>query len=162
MRRMWAAGEAIVVCLALVGLSGLAQGAEQGAVKVTGAQDCAFSSGRCTFTASDPRVAGAGTVSALNPVYNSEGIPILTWDEVRLEGPDGTWSGHHYVVAGEAGTVYVFMVLSGDGPYKGWHYVAAGTDSVPHGEHDLIGVLYEGPLPPIGPGVSSDLLEPAE
>ena len=154
MRRLWVMGAAVVLSLALGGLPGLAQEVEQGAVAVTGTQDCALPSGRCTFTASDPRVAGTGRVSTtVRPVSTSEGIPIYIWDEVTIEGPDGTWSGHHYVVADEAGTGHVFMVLSGAGTYEGWQYVATGTDPVPHGDHDLIGALYEGPLPPIGAAV---------
>jgi hypothetical protein len=154
MSRRWLIGTAVVVFLVLDSLPALAQEEGQAAVTVTGTQDCAFSSGRCTFTASDPRVAGPGTVSLTGrTVRTSEGTPVFTWDEVTIEGPDGTWSGHHYAVLGEKGTTHVFMVLSGAGAYEGWQYVATGTDPIPHGDHDLIGVLYEGPLPPIGPVV---------
>ena len=36
---------------------------EGGAVLVTITQDCAFSSGECTFVASDPRLTGPGTIN---------------------------------------------------------------------------------------------------
>ena len=116
MRRLCAAGTTVVMCLALGGPPGLAQETEQGAVAVTGTQVCSVPNGRCIFTASDPRVAGTGTVSTpVGPVSTGEGIPVFIWDEVVLEGPDGTWSGHHYAVADETGTTQVFMVLSGTG-----------------------------------------------
>ena len=139
-----------VIVLLLGCLPALAQESEDGAVMVTGAQSC--DDDGCTFTASDPRVAGTGTWSLpVPPVSTADGTPVYMWDEITIEGPDGTWSGHHYVVADEMGTAHVFMVLSGTGAYEGWQYVATATDTPPHGTHDLVGVLFEGPVPPIGP-----------
>jgi len=153
MRKIWAAAAAIGLVLALGGIPTLAQEEGQRAVMVTGRQSCDFRSGTCAFDASDPRVTGTGTVhaSTMDTIYAAGSTPIFAWDEVTLEGPDGSWSGHHYAVADEEGRVYVFMALSGAGAYEGWQYVATGTDTAPHGSHDVVGVLYEGPLPPFGP-----------
>ena len=153
MRKMWAAGAAIGLVLALSGIPTVAQEEGQRSVMVTGRQSCDFRSGTCTFDASDPRVTGTGTVhaSTMDTIYAAGSTPVFAWDEVTLEGPDGSWSGHHYAVADEEGRVYVFMALSGAGAYEGWQYVATATDTPPHGTHDLVGVLFEGPVPPIGP-----------
>ena len=156
MQRLRVVSAAAALCPALGGLPALAQEAEPGAVTVTGTQDCEFRTGLCEFTASDPRVTGAGTVATKRIVLTDQRAPVLAWDEVTLEGPDGTWSGHHYVVADKAGTGHVFMLLNGAGAYEGWQYVATGRDPRPHGDHDLIGVLYEGPLPAVGAPVPED------
>jgi hypothetical protein len=124
---------------------------EGGAVLVTITQDCAFSSGECTFTASDPRLTGPGTMKITRVVSTNEATPILAWGEYTLDGPDGTWSGYNYGVADDEGSAHVSMVLSGAGAYEGWQYVASGIDPGADGDHDLIGVLYEGTLPPMRP-----------
>lgn len=160
MRRIWAAWAVVVLCLiALGGLPVLAQEAEYEAVTVTGTQDCDAGIGRCTFTASDPRVAGAGTISFTGGVASEpvDGAPIFMWDVVTIDGPDGTWSGHHYVVGYDGGDAHVLMMLTGAGDYEGWQYVAVSVDTPPHGVHDLVGVLYEGPLPPMGTAVPSTI-----
>ena len=149
--RLSLAGTLMVMLLG--GLPVLAQETEGGPVLVTTTQDCAFSSGQCTFTASDPRLTGPGTISIKHVVYTDQGTPILAWGEYTLDGPDGTWSGYNYGVADEEGTAHVSMVLSGAGAYEGWQYVASGIDPGADGDHDLVGVLYEGPLPPMGPAV---------
>ncbi len=132
----------------------------QAAVMVTGRQSCDFRTGLCTFDLSDPRVTGTGTVRSTGRTASTDqGVPVFVWDEVTIDGPDGTWSGHHYALADEEGTGYVFMLLSGADAYEGWQFVATGTDPFPYGSHDLIGALYEGPVPPVGavvPGVAEE------
>jgi hypothetical protein len=75
MCRLWAASAGIVVCLLLGWLPALAQPADE-PVQVTSTQECAWSSGvgTCTATASDPRVTG--------PL-----IETWTWD---VSSPDGS------------------------------------------------------------------------
>ena len=88
----WVAGPAVVPCLAPGRLPALAlgQGAEFDAVAVAGTQACDFGCGSCTLTATNPRVAGAGTIAnkdeASEPV---EDAPNYIWDEVTLQGPRG-------------------------------------------------------------------------
>jgi hypothetical protein len=147
MRRLSAAGAAIVVCLALGGVPALAQ---DGAVAVTATQDCSWEHtwdwGACTYTASDPRVTGTLTLTGRSEVtVPGTYTPGLEWLTVTLQGPDGTWTGHYYVFHDTAGTAHVLGVFAGDGSYEGWTYVDSVT--VP-GSGDIVGVLYPGPLPP--------------
>jgi hypothetical protein len=73
------------------------------------------------------------------------------WTDHWIEGPEGTWTGHGYLVGDETGTVDALVMLTGDGAYEGWSYVAFGSDPEADADHDLIGVIYEGALPPVGP-----------
>jgi hypothetical protein len=156
MRRLWAAAAAIVVCVALDGLPVLAQ--EPGvAVAVTATQVCSGGPhpwGACAHNASDPRVSGALTIADQGGVtLPRTAVPRLEWWQATLQGPDGPWRGHVYIVREKQSlwgpSVHALMMLSGTGPYEGWTYVASGLD--PAGVGDYVGVLYPGPLPPCGP-----------
>ena len=69
-----------------------------------------------------------------------------------IEGPEGNWTGHHYLFADSGGTgqVDAVLMLAGEGAYEGWSYVAFGSDPGGHGDHELTGVLFQGSLPPVG------------
>lgn len=124
------------------------------AVRVTAAQACAWDfpdgiqTGTCTITASDPRLTGTAIITQREIVNAAGGDnEIETYDEV-LHGPEGTWTGRHYVVFDRgAYTAYPLVILSGDGAYEGWTYVAAGAASPPDGNGDFVGALYQGPPP---------------
>ena len=60
MRRLWAASSAVLSCLAL---GGMPVAAQADAVTVTATQECVLGSSTitCTYTASDPRVAGTAS-----------------------------------------------------------------------------------------------------
>ena len=157
MRRQWVAGAAIVVSLALCGMPAVAQDAQYPAVAMTGTQACEAAPGdepvwNCTYTASDPRVAGTGTIRFAAAVSEpGSETPIMWWIDSTLDGPEGTWSGHHYVFTDESGTAHALLMLTGAGAYEGWQYVASGTDPEADGNHDLVGLLYEGEAPSFGP-----------
>ena len=158
MRRLWAAGAAIVTCLSLGGVPVAAQDASPATdvpVGVTATQACDWSmsgnvqTGTCSYTASDPRLTGPLTLTMAEHV----GVPgsddyLQTFDAV-LKGPEGTWTGHYWVVFDwPANVAYPLSALTGDEAYEGWTYVASTQDLVPDGSSDLVGVLYEGPPPP--------------
>jgi hypothetical protein len=158
MHKLWAAGAAVLGCLVLSGVPAMAQDMrDYTAVAVTGTQACAESSSDepvwdCTYTASDPRVAGTGTIRFRASVSDrSSDGPVMWVIDTTLDGPDGTWSGHHYVFTDQTGVAHVLMMLAGAGAYEGWQYVASATDPEADGNHDLVGLLYEGDAPPYGP-----------
>ena len=128
------------------------------AVTVTSSQDCdlpANQGGACTHTASDARVTGPLTFSYTGDIGGPATAEVeLVWADATLEGPDGDWTGHLYLVWTEP--TQAFAVLSGDGAYEGWQYVASGIDPEADGDHDWSGVIYEGALPPYGPLLGSD------
>jgi len=169
MRRLWAAGAAIVVCLALGGLPVLAQEASENPsaplaeqAVVTGTQvDCnpvkmwttGYENGvsqrrdgvvACEMAMDDPRVSGMATVD-----YNSDGYgdDWVNWGTWELAGPDGTWVGS-WTGAEPGGGIYhggsalSLLVAAGTGAYEGWSYIASGRDS------GIVGLIYEGPPPP--------------
>ena len=158
MRRMWAAGAAIVMCLALGVMPALAQSASpatDGPVRVTATQVCDWTmtggvqTGTCTYTASDPRVTGEVNLTIAGAVGGPGGDDYLQTFDAVLKGPDGTWTGRYWVVFDwPANLAYATSVLTGDGAYEGWTYVAATQDKVPDGNADNVGVLYQGPPPP--------------
>ena len=157
MRRRWTALAVVLSCLPCVGVPTVAQDTHYSALVVTGTQACVDSPGdepvwTCTYTASDPRVAGTGSIRfAVGVSEPGSDAPVMWWIDTTLDGPDGTWSGHHYVFTDEAGTAHALMMLTGTGAYEGWQYVASGTDPEADGNHDLVGLLYEGGAPPFGP-----------
>jgi hypothetical protein len=108
--------------------------------------------GGCTWTASDPRLTGTGTGQFTGDISDDregEGLRTgLSWLDHTLEGPEGGWSGHEYLMWIDP--FHHFLVLSGSGAYEGWHYVASAiTEAGP--PFDWTGILYEGELPPFGP-----------
>lgn len=146
MRRMWAAGAAILVCLALGGLPAMAQ---SDAVRVTTTVDCDFSTSTCSYTASDPRVSGAGSI-VLSGFVKVGVNSVVSWSDATIEGPEGDWTGRHYVFEPSPGVIDVLMVLAGEGAYEGWSYIVPGVES-----DDASGVIYQGDLPPVGPLTSA-------
>jgi hypothetical protein len=159
MGKWWAAGTAIVMSLALGGLpAALAQVASPaagGPTQVTATQACVWTepggvpTGTCAYTASDPRVTGTLTVTITAAVGGPGGDDYVQTFDATLQGPDGTWQGRYWVTF-DLGTktAWATSVLSGDGAYAGWTYVASGNDMSMTGNHDLVGVLYQGPPPP--------------
>jgi hypothetical protein len=161
MRRLSAAGAAILVCLALGGIPALAQDN----TGVTATQACEWlhvgGAAECTYTASDPRLTGSLTLE--EPPWTHVLVPpldtaALVWFDAVLQGPEGTWTGSVGVV-NESQSAHPLMVLTGDGAYEGWTYVAAGSASQPGDHHgyvfqdriDTVGVLYQGAPPAFGP-----------
>jgi hypothetical protein len=157
MRRLWVAGAAMVVCLAL-GAPVMAQQASPaaaGPVLVTATGACSWfmngnvQTGTCTHTASDPRVSGPATQTMAEHVGIPGGDDYLQTFDTVLTGPDGTWTGRTWVVFDWPNNVaYAQTVLTGDGSYEGWTYVDSARDTTPDANTDSVGVLYEGPPPP--------------
>ena len=165
---MFSPVKAIVVgvLVALGGLLYLAQPVAQPDVAIPGAEiielqgitatatmDCVDAGDApdvCTWTASDPRLTGTGSGEFTGDVGGDEGSGLdgVNWLDHTLEGPEGIWSGHEYLMWTDP--FQHFLVLSGSGAYDGWHYIATAT-SAAGPPCDWIGVLYEGELPPFGP-----------
>ena len=128
------------------------------AATVTATQECNLYATpvTCTYAASDPRVTGTLTFEFTGDIgsLDSGGVEFL-WNDATLEGPEGDWTGHYYLMWGYGREVLdgsnAFTVLSGTGAYDGWQYVATSIDPQADGDADLIGVIYEGELPPYGP-----------
>ena len=147
MRRTWATGAAIVMAVALGGAPAAAQ---SDTVIVTSTQECDLDPmpAACTYTASDPRVAGTGGHEFVGGI---PGPGSFVWSDAWIEGPEGAWTGHHYIFFDDAGSAQVLIMLAGQGAYEGLSYAAFGSDPEGDANHDLVGVIYEGPLPPVGP-----------
>ncbi len=129
-----------------------AQSAFLPGVEVTVTQTCDFPV--CTWTASDPRLTGASTIhygygGGITPAVGDD---AFEWWPSTHEGPEGSWTGHVYIMWGEEPEpTQNFLVLSGAGAYEGWQFVASSIDPESDGDFDWTGVLYEGELPPYGP-----------
>jgi hypothetical protein len=128
------------------------------ATAVTATQECRLGYVvDCTYTASDPRVTGTGShvftgsASETGSSTVNSGAVGAFWSDTRIDGPDGAWTGHHYIVTDGTGTAHTLIMLAGEGAYDGWSYIASGTDPESDGDHELVGVIYEGALPPVGP-----------
>ena len=155
MRGLLASGAAIFMCLAL---GALPVAAQRDAVVVTTTQECDLSANpvACTYAASDPRVAGTGGHVFREGISGDGGSVVpgtevaLYWTDYWIEGPEGAWTGHGYLFADDAGTIHALVMLAGEAAYEGWSYVAYGDDPEADANHDMIGVIYEGPLPPVG------------
>ena len=156
MHRLWAACAVTLMCLAL---GGLPVAGQRDAVVVTTTQECDLSASpvACTYTASDPRVTGTGGHVFVEGISGDGGFVVpgsevaLYWTDYWIEGPEGAWTGHGYLLGDDAGTIHALLMLAGEGAYEGWSYVAYGVDPEADANHDMIGVVYEGPLPPVGP-----------
>ena len=154
MRKLWAACTAVVMCMSTATAVAVAQDESDG-VSVTAVQECRYISANipfpCAIKASDPRLIGEAKLAFTGGRgEDAEGAPFVAWTDTTLEGPEGSWSGHHYI-PWDADGAYPFVVLSGEGAYEGWVFIATGIDPEADGVHDLTGVLYQGPLPPFGP-----------
>ena len=169
MHRMWVAGAAIVMCLALGGLSVAGQEeAEQPTAAADGTASDAMATGPVVFAgtatcgvtdteewaASDPRVTGPCSIAPAHfGGWLEEGqqisIPGAVGD-YAVNGPEGDWTGtwlliHEYPIVARN-----FMALDGTGTYEGSAVLAwAGTpDGWQEGDpFDLEGIIYEGSTP---------------
>ena len=182
MRRTWASGRAAVMCLALVGVPAMAQGDEEevfGATHVTGTvtanrtvqsptfvehSDTHFGAYDAVyerdFEWSDPRLPSVMRASENWDYYGVGGSDEISAAlslmlNLRLDGPDGAWTGAIYALAEETGYRYpqtVLMILSGEGAYEGLSAIfKAVYDEAPvQGEEpDWDGYIFEGPLTPM-------------
>jgi hypothetical protein len=175
MRRMWAAGAAIVVCLALGGIPVVAQSPSPGPTAtpstptgpalVTGMRQCAgtFSSTSvdgvqlgqmpdltCTNTMSDPRITGPGTAVFNGACYPPNGC--VYWGTYHIDGPDGAWDGTWNGTDDKDLGKAVFMgFLGGTGAYQGWTFAVVMLDDFSGVPQPLSGLIYQGPPPPWEP-----------
>ena len=162
MRRHWAAGAAIMVCLMLGGLSALGQEASEvpsGAVWVTGTASCPTVDpgttttvdgveqvrGRvaaCTYTSSDPRVAEPTTNSVNLDCFEltPAGAGESCWGWGSLESPN--WTGYGTIVTEDSWGFVSHVTMIGRGTNAGWTWIVTDT---PEG---FSGLLYEGDPPP--------------
>jgi len=155
MHRLTGSAAAIVVWLSL---GGLPVAAQTDTVVVTTTQECDTSAVpvACTYTSTDPRVAGTGGHVFVEGISGQEGFVrpgtdiALYWTDYWIEGPEGAWTGHGYLVGDETGTIHALLMLAGEDAYEGWSYVAYGDDPEADADHDLVGVIYQGALPPVG------------
>jgi hypothetical protein len=151
MRRLWAAGAAIVMCLALGGLpvAGQEEAPATGPVVFTGTTTCGVTDPQ-EWATSDPRVTGP---CALVPTTwggpDTINIPGAV-GRYTVNGPDGDWTGSWLLIHEYPMVARNLMVLEGTGAYEGWAVLAwAGT---PDGwqepdPFDLQGIIYEGSAP---------------
>jgi hypothetical protein len=112
----------------------------------------------CTWTASDARLTGMMTHEWIRPSITAQRLVTaqlsdddvaIGWADVKIEGPEGDWTGHQYAVWTDP--TQLFIVLSGECPYVGWRYVASTIDPGAAGDGDWTGILYQVELPPFGP-----------
>jgi hypothetical protein len=176
MRRLWAAGAAIVMCLALGGLPVLAQDASPAegpeapaavAAYTSIAMDCVRTvectmtaeghTGRatgclntCELTADDARVNGVMTVRPECDWADPEVgyLGAACWGTWELVGPDGTWAGALVSAEPTGGWATLVLVAEGTGAYEGWTFVGnlLGWEA---GDDTQEGdaFVYQGPLP---------------
>jgi hypothetical protein len=160
MRRLCAAGAAIVVCLAVGAVPALAQDETEtaGGFWVTGTTissvmveagtrtqvgDVTQTRGETftdTMAMSDPRVSGTGTGT-----WNQDGYPGdigISWGTYRLENEGGAWSGTFTAADGTPTVSSGFLV--GEGGYEGltfyWHQDMGDQVSV-------VGIIFPGDPP---------------
>jgi hypothetical protein len=163
MRRIWAAGAAGLLCLALGGPPMVAQSPEPvGSVHVTGTEtlhpDIRFDSQKMVDgvlqirgvhatsdeVASDPRVSGTGTIVGNTDVYGMDGPQ---WGTFRIENDGGAWEGTYrgVIYGGSLDSGTAWMVGSGD--YEGltYFYTFGGNNT------DLVleteGLIFPGEAP---------------
>lgn len=163
MRRMWAAGAAVVMSLVLGGAPGTAQQASgtpsgapvpASAALVTGTADpCTQTPGTtttvdgvvqvrdmvqtCTVTMTDPRVSGTST-NHINWDQPATG-GYVEWGTLEIAGPDGTWVGPWVGL-----DPTVVLVAEGTGAYAGWTLVAHVVVGAPT---KFDGLIYQGAPP---------------
>ena len=140
MRRMWAAGAAIVVCLALGGMPVLAQEATipPGPVAVDVAHACRLTTGfsttyedgvellrdgviSCDVTADDDRLTGPLT---LHVSCDCTAVGCSCWG--ASEGPQnegGNWVGFYASAEPSSAAPAMVWVSEGTGAYEGWTWV---------------------------------------
>ncbi len=180
MRRLWAAGAAIVVCLALGGLPEAGQeasaapqsaGADAGSTAVlihieepecvmdeagtttdaNGVRQLRGFTRHCRYDSADPRLSGWSDIVHNVDCYSPDSSKCVMWGTERIPGPDGDWVGTYR--GGSIGSVRNdFEVLEGTGAYDGWTFVRYLDMAALGGEEWVIdGLIYEGPPPPVPP-----------
>jgi hypothetical protein len=169
---MWAAGAAIVMCLALGGLPVAGQESSgspaptmpTGEVVFTGTATCGVDDPEEWLT-SAPMVTGPCSITPTHfGGWLEEGqqisIPGAVGD-YTVNGPEGDWTGTWLLIGICCDPpARNFMALEGTGAYEGWAVLAwAGTPEGWQGEpFDLQGIIYEGSTPRLE---WSELVEPA-
>jgi hypothetical protein len=150
--RMSLAGTVILALLAGFGgvVAAQDEAEEPTSVTVTMTEQCNDMDLPCDWTASDPRLTGRRAdwwpIDGVEVEGAEETDAGLMWMDVTFEGPEGSWSGHEYVLWGEP--TRSFLVLSGTGANEGWQYIAASGDPERGDGFEWTGTLYEGELPP--------------
>ena len=149
MRRLWAAGSAIVMCLALGVLPALAQeeatpdvapfhAVPDGSVVVEGTASCEISldgevstEGEepflvvCALDTSDPRVSGTERQDHYRLLAGRIGAgAVWVLDEALLTNDEGTWRGSVQAAEGRDSLPHGEAHYDGEGPYEGleFHY----------------------------------------
>jgi hypothetical protein len=180
MRRMWAAGAAGLMCLALGGVPALAQEASNrppvSPVAVSGTWDCTRTvPGRrgtsdglmwggtgvrgqvlaCDLALSDPRVIGPTTITFNDDCFGAE---CVFWGSLVIEGPDGGWDCRFSGTPDPTGANdgLLLYVCPGRGGYSGLTFMVqqavsfSGTADFGDGT-SMHGLIYQGPPPPWAP-----------
>ena len=145
MRRMWAAGAAVLICLALGAMPTLAQDevvVPGGAIAVSGtASAIPVGTGssedidgvrearavgyEAVFDASDPRASGRGTMTLDANVHpnadaTAERGPEASWGTIRFENDEGAWDGGWAAFGlGTAASGVSEFWFAGEGAYEG-------------------------------------------
>jgi hypothetical protein len=166
MRRLWAAGAAMSVCLALSGGPAQAQEVSLAAspplpsavhvegtmvvsdivmgpsTTVDGIRQMRGLTATTTDTMDDPRVSGTGAIVGN---LDSYGDVMTQWGTYRLENADGAWEGTwRGVLWNRGGVTEHTMWLTGSGAYEGLTYYAHVNGS---GVIDIEGVIFPGEAP---------------
>jgi hypothetical protein len=158
MRRMWAAGAAIVMCLALGGVPVAGQESSESPaptmptdeVVFTGTATCGLDDPE-EWVTSDPRVSGPCSIAVKSwGGPHTVDIPGAV-GYYKVNGPEGDWTGTWMLIGVCCDPpARNFMALEGTGAYEGWAVLAwAGT---PDGwqmpdPFDLQGIIYKGSAP---------------
>ena len=135
MRRMWAAGVATMMCIALASSSVLAQGDH-----VTGTANT--TTDPISFDLSDPRVSGQGSgnwIADLGSIF---------WGEWTINGPEGDWVGPWIGQWNEGlGKYLLVFSLEGTDTYEGWAFVGTYLDAGGDPQASVEGRVYLGDAP---------------
>ena len=181
MRGMWAAGAAMVMCLAFGGLPAAGQGESpspeptavydastavnihiEEAECVTGDQGATtYANGvkqlrgwtrHCRYDGADPRLSGWSDI-VLNADCYAAGSDCVRWGTERIPGPDGDWVGSYLGVGftGDAGGARGNMVVL-EGTGAYEGWTIVWYVDMAGGEEWVIdGLIYQGPPPPVPP-----------
>jgi hypothetical protein len=152
---MWAAGAALLVCLALGGTPVVGQDkTEMRTALVTGTEHCGDlepipgAHVTCDQRLSDPRVTGMGYVTFLGEA------PVgleLSWGTFTLKGPDGDWVGPWTGVWDLGLEKAVFLITTeGTDAYEGWAFVGTWLDAMDGQLAQVSSVIYRGRAPWMG------------
>jgi hypothetical protein len=170
MRRMWAAGAAIVVCLALGGVPVVAQ--EEAAVsgaavavtgtasaipagagsseEVDGVQQALGVTYQAVFDASDPRASGSGPMTMDASLYpNADPSagrgPELSWGTIRFENDEGAWDGGWAAFGlGTAASGVSEFWFTGEGAFEGHTLALRGISDLVIDEGGVMSFDFDG------------------